>query len=215
MHRGLVAGLALSVGTLAVPAAAACPRPTSAGGYAGNGYDDAVVATLDGPNVRVHYTLEGRHAVTGVATAKTVLDVAEEAFTAYAAWGYPLPPSDVTSGCEGGGDARYDVYLVEFSAGDGQTVGESCSPAGGLDRCSSWARVAQNLGSRYGTIEIGARTVVAHELFHAVQYGIVADVPPFWSEGTARPRCGTARGPRRSVRRSRSCRSGFQGSARR
>lgn len=185
MIRPLAAGLALSVGLSTVPAAAACPRPTSPGGFAGDGYADAAVATVDSEHVRVHYTLVGRHAVTSDAVARTVLDVAEQAFAGYSDWGYPLPPSDVRAGCDGDGDPRYDVYLVDFSAGDGQTVGESCSPADGLARCSSFARVAANLGARYGSVEVGARTVVAHELFHAVQYGIVTELLPFWSEGTA------------------------------
>lgn len=185
MIRAWVAAAPLLVGLWATPAAAACPRPTSPGGFSGIAFGEAVVATADGPKVRVHYTLEGPHAVSGATVAESVRDVAEEALTAYADWGYPLPPTDVTSDCDGDGDARYDIYLVQFNAGDGQTVGESCTPADGFARCSSFARVANNLSARYGSTEIGARTVVAHELFHAVQYGVVTGLPAFWSEGTA------------------------------
>jgi iron complex transport system substrate-binding protein len=160
-------GMAMLVlATWATGADAACPRPTL-----------AEPQIVDGTHVRVHYTLTGADAIPSVADANVVRDVAEEALEAYASWGYPLPPAD----CDG--DDRYDVYLVQFTAADGQTVPESCVAANCT--CSSYARVARDLGRRYPSTLEGARTVVAHELFHAVQYAITSELPPFWAEGTA------------------------------
>lgn len=168
-------------------AEAACARPTSAGGYGGIAYDTPA-AHLDGPRVRVHYTLEGKHAladaelVDGVPRgAKVVVEEVENALDAFASLGFAPPPSDISASCDGDGDARYDIYLINFTAGDGQTVPESCR--GGS--CASFALAARDLKRRYGSSERGVRTVVVHELFHAVQFGITRELPPFWSEGTA------------------------------
>lgn len=182
---GVLLGLLL---TWSGAAHALCPRPTGAGGYNGIAYGDVAAQVLDGPRVRVHYTVEGPHALGDLTDAdgaprgaRVVLDEAERALDAFAGLGFAPPPGDVGDGCDGDGDARYDIYLVNFTAGDGQTVPESCR--GGS--CSSFALAARDLSRRYGSSQRGAQTVVVHELFHAVQFGITAELPAFWSEGTA------------------------------
>jgi hypothetical protein len=71
---------------------------------------------------------------------------------------------------------------VTFAGADGTTVPEACNGAA----CSSFVLVESTFAGRgYPTTADGFRTVVAHELFHAVQNGYDSQLDRFWAEGTA------------------------------
>jgi hypothetical protein len=176
---------------IASPAQAACPdtRPTSAGApYA----FDAPVQTFDTEHVRVHFATTGPNAVRDLTApgetvpddVKLVGDRTEQAFTAYAAKGFRLPLADTRQApCSpGGGDARLDVYLVAFQSADGATVTERCAAAG---TCNAYIIADARLDRRYPTVDEGVRTVLPHELFHAVQYAYSGNLTGFFSEGSA------------------------------
>jgi hypothetical protein len=172
----------------------ACARPTSPGGFAGYQYGAASVRTLDSTRVRAHYTLEGPHAVNPASSradavpddVARVTEVAEEALSYFAQLGYRAPGSDVDATCaEDGGDARLDIYLVAFGGADGQAATQNCRIEQGVRRCATFVLIERDFARRYRSAFEGIRTVVPHELFHAVQNAYDADVDRFFAEGTA------------------------------
>jgi hypothetical protein len=112
---------------------------------------------------------------------------AEAAWTAEAGFGYRAPPPDDLDGVQRGGDGRYDVYLLSFSAhGLNGVVGLTVNDPGGSN--SSYQVIDSdyaNLPGRFSPDEL-RRVTIAHELFHAVQIGYVAGGLPTWiAEATA------------------------------
>lgn len=186
--------VAAAVATVASAGAAdaQCPgRPDDPGGVVGFDYGSATVAEYDTPEgrVRVHYTEDGPDAPDLDTTppheapdfVTLVGEVAEQSLDGYEALGFRAPVSDVSASCDSdGGDDRLDIYLVDFGAGDGQVVAGPCS--GGA--CAGFALVDSRLAAYSSDVE-GARTVVAHELFHVVQNAYVRDLDTWFSEGTA------------------------------
>lgn len=165
-------------------------RPSDAGGFNGYVYPPAVEKTHDSARVRVHYTTTGTHAPDQTTTrgdgvpdviAHTA-DSAEAALSKYQEMGFKLPPSD-TACTSNGGDDKIDVYIVAFKGADGSTIAESCTST----QCSSFVLVASGfVGTGYPSVKEGFRTVVAHELFHAVQNTYSpAQEDRTWAEGTA------------------------------
>ncbi len=182
---------AVGVLALAGEARAACAgRPSDAGGFDGYVYPPAVEKTYAGTKVRVHYTTTGNHApdqasTRGDGVPDVVAHTAESADTAlakYAELGFKAIPVD-TACTSNGGDDKVDVYLVALTGADGRTIAESCTSSA----CSSFVLVASSfLGAGYPTIKEGFRTVVTHELFHAVQNAYEpSQEDRTWSEGTA------------------------------
>jgi hypothetical protein len=168
-------------------ARAACKgRPTDPSGYEGYvyGVESKSYATA---RVRVHWAVSGTHAPTLTSTRPDSVpdsvayaaDVAEEALSKYAEMGYRKVPAD-TSCTSNGGDDKLDVYLVKFNGGDGACVAECSGSA-----CPSFALIDSTFEGGYATPEEGFRTVVTHELFHAIQNLYKTDDAPFWAEGTA------------------------------
>jgi hypothetical protein len=154
------------------------------------------VESHDGPagKVRVHFTREGVNAVepggvAGDATPPDVVAVAElyEAVLEHlAALGFRAPLSDLGTAGGDGGDARFDVYLLDFgSRADGSFVREACA-ADAPSRCSGYA-VQENdfAGYRYPDFATGTRVLASHELFHAVQAAYDADQGANFAEATA------------------------------
>jgi hypothetical protein len=192
------AALAASLGFAPPARSQECGRPTDPQGYNGFSYDEAPVNSLAGEHVRVWYALSGPHAPAlasgrpddvpdNVARAVAVGDGALER---YAGMGFRLPPSDgaLPAPCSNGGDGLLDVYLVHFSAGaDGTTAVENCVESGPVFTCSSFVLLESLLEARshYGTFDLGVRTVLPHELFHAVQNAYDEALDRYWAEGTA------------------------------
>ena len=191
--RGAAIGAAAGLVTLAITRAAAaqCPsRPADAAGYAGYVYAPAEVKSHATSAIRVHFAADGEHAPDPATTrgdgvpdaVAYVAETAEDALTRFSAMGYARPPGDASCPSNGGDD-KLDIYLVSFAGSDGSTVKAACNGSA----CGSFVLVDSTFAGRgYPTKEEGFRTVVVHELFHAVQNGYVADMEErFWAEGTA------------------------------
>ncbi len=183
----------LTSGVLLVAAnarAATCPsRPTDAAGYQGYTYGADPVKAYDATRVRVHYATTGAHAADPATTrADAVPDsvalagsVADRALGKYAEMGFKAPPSDASC-TSNGGDDKLDIYLVSFAGADGTTVPVACDGRA----CASFVLIESTFAGRgYPSKADGFRTVVAHELFHAVQNVYDSELDRFWAEGTA------------------------------
>ena len=188
--RRVVAGLfALAAVAGARSAAAECQgRPTDADGFNGYSYGAAEVKSFAGDKVRVYYATSGPHApVLDTTRPDSVPDtvayaaeMGDKALGQYATMGYKPVPSDAFCTSHGD-DGKVDIYLVHFTAADGSTFAE-CEGA----NCSSFALVEATFKSKgYADAQEGFRTVVTHELFHAVQNTYRTGDAPFWAEGTA------------------------------
>lgn len=184
--------LALSVGATlfsASSARAACMgRPTDADGYQGYAYGAAEAKSFATAKVRVHWVTSGTHMATlassrddGVPdSVAEAAEIAEHALETYAEMGYRAVPSDAACSSNGG-DEKLDIYLVKFNGGDGACIAE-CN--GGA--CSSFALIDSTFRNHgYASPSEGFRTVVTHELFHAIQNVYKTGDDPFWAEGTA------------------------------
>jgi hypothetical protein len=191
MRRVLAAVLAAGI-VCATATAAAAPcsgRPTDPSGYQGYAYGAALAKAYDAARVRVHYAATGTHApdpatTRGDAVPDTVAlagQIADTSLAKYAEMGFKAPPGDVSC-TSNGGDDKLDIYLVAFAGADGTAVRESCSGRS----CSTFVLIDSTfLGRGYPTVADGFRTVVSHELFHAVQNGYDQELDRFWAEGTA------------------------------
>ena len=197
MARALVAGAWLAALLGAAPAfAGECTRPGDPGGASDYEYGSATLKSFGDERVLVWYTTEGEHAVNPAsARADHVPDdvarvaaVTSDALASYAALGLRAPLSDALSPDCGsnGGDARFDVYLVNLRRADGMAVAEpgrcvSASPK----QCASYLIAKSDYAEYYDTAELGIRTVLPHETFHAVQNAYDVELDRFWAEGSA------------------------------
>ncbi len=181
MRRLAFTVLALSLLTARAASAQCPPRPTDAAGYQGYAYGAETEETVAGAKVVVHYVAAGTHAASAT-DAKYVSDTAEDALARYAEMGFAAPPSDAACAANGG-DGKLDIYLVKFAGADGTTVKAACTGS----KCSSFMLVESTFKGRgYPTTDEGFRTVVTHELFHAVQNAYDSESEArFWQEGTA------------------------------
>lgn len=146
----------------------------------------AFYETPDG-HFRLHYALAGVDAVPPAdADGNGVPDYIDTAASLLSyvysvlvdTLGYPPPPSD--SGA-GGSDA-YDVYFLNLGPQGlyGETVPERLLPQGSFPRFTSFLKLdndyspADSVGGRPTYRETGVRALrvaIAHELYHAVQFG--------------------------------------------
>jgi len=168
--------------TLGIGAAQADARPTDGGLWSFAAEDS--LASLDDPTgaVRVTYSVSGPNA--------TLLDdddadgqpdypalvaqTAIEASALYESLTFLPPRSD--------GDAL-DLYLIDFGgAADGRFAEDGCV----APPCAGFLVIENDfVGYPYGSLREASRTVVSHELFHAVQAAYVSGLPSWVSEGTA------------------------------
>jgi MYXO-CTERM domain-containing protein len=153
-----------------------------------------VIERYDEERVRVHYTRDGSNAVpaadedgSGVPDfVELAGDATETALDFYAAEGFLAPLGDAAL-AENGGDARFDVYLVDFfGSADGAFVRDRCSTVAGSATCIGHFVMENDFGSA-GPMrrERAARIVATHELFHAVQVAYDAARDSILSEATA------------------------------
>jgi len=143
---------------------------------------------------RVHYALGGSHAPPAASTVEegvpdavvVAAQAAEEALAKYDELGYERPLGDGDSPCaDNGGSDALDVYLLHFSAADGQAGIDHCQ-AGTPKRCAGFVVVENDFRSGgYANTAEGLRTVVPHEVFHLVQDAYDAEVERWWAEGSA------------------------------
>lgn len=171
-------------------------RPTDADGSSGVSYGSAEVSFLDAPSgrARVHYARSGAHAPPVGSTLRPdvpdavviAAQAADDALDKYAELGYLALLGDAESPCASNGDSdAIDVYLINFSAADGQAAVDHCAP-GPLKRCAGFILVENDFRrGGYADVTEGMRTVVPHELFHLVQDAYDADVERWWAEGSA------------------------------
>jgi len=94
--------------------------------------------------------------------------------------GYPVPVSD--GPYNGGGDDKYDIYLVDFSSNVyGETYLDSIMPVGG-QVASSWIKMDNDYDhiSLYSDRPLDAiRVTAAHEYFHAIHFALdIYEKPP-------------------------------------
>ena len=149
-----------------------------------------VVVTHDSPRFRFHYSLAGTHAIpvadddaSGVPDhVEELAEIYEGALDLYVELGYRAPVSDEPQ-ADNGGDARFDVYLIDFALqADGAYRRESCV----AEICAGYM-VQENdfRGYRYPSVSVANRTVASHELFHAVQAAYDDGQGAVMAEGTA------------------------------
>jgi hypothetical protein len=187
------AGLALATVLFASVAGAARPNTPGGGALFRYGAGD-VVESFDsaGGNFRVFYTRAGGNAVPlADANVDGVPDhveetaaLYEEVLAFYQGLGFRRPMSDATVPGDNGGDARFDVYLLDFAgSADGSFQREGCDGAG---HCAGYI-VQENdfAGYGYPNATVGNRVLSSHELFHAVQAAYDNDETTIVGEGTA------------------------------
>lgn len=192
-----VAALAALALTSSLARAQVCEnaRPTEPGAAQGS-YGSAEVASHDSASgrARVHYAASGPHAPPTAATLESgvpdavvvAAQAADDAFVKFDELGYRAPLSDADSPCSSNGDGdAVDIYLLNFTAADGQAVLDHCQE-GTPKRCAGFILVDNDFRSGgYADTAEGLRTVVPHELFHLIQNAYDVDVEPWWSEGSA------------------------------
>jgi hypothetical protein len=174
---------ALAAAALAfAPAGARADRPVFA----------SAPLTFDGDHVRVHYVTTSSDAVPELdADESGTPDFVEEvAAVADTAWddavsrGFRAPLGDAGLVADDGGDDRFDIYLIDLVAADGNFQIESCTddPV----QCAGFFAMENDLvGFNYDSITEGISVLTSHELFHAVQAAYAPDTARAWSEGTA------------------------------
>lgn len=160
------------------------------------GYGSAETAFYDSASglARVHYARSGSDAPPSAATLEAdvpdavvvAAQAADDALTKFTELGYSAPLGDGSSPCsDDGGSGALDIYLVHFSAADGQAGLDHCS-TGLPKRCAGFVLVENDFrGGGYANTAEGLRTVVPHEVFHLVQDAYNADVERWWAEGSA------------------------------
>jgi len=184
--------LALVIASLAAPADAwARPDdPLSGDLYKYDAGD--VVLTHATPRFVIHYALAGSHAVdvtdadaTGVPDDVEIVGATyEAALDAYEAMGFLAPLSDGGL-TKNGGDAKFDVYLLDFAGvADGTFVKDPNGCTG--DTCIGYM-VQENdfVGYAYASFTEGTRVVSSHEFFHAIQAAYDVGQGPVMDEGSA------------------------------
>jgi hypothetical protein len=195
--RSLAALIGALIGAHSAPLfAAECTRPTDPGGAGGYDYGNAKPSSFGNGQVLVWYTTEGTQAVNRASSRSdqipddvaTVAAVTSDALTRYAELGFRAPLSDSLSPSCGsnGGDGRFDVYLMSMRGADGLAVPETGRCASDNPKqCATYLIAKSNFADYYDSAELGIRTVLPHETFHAVQNAYDVDIDRFWAEGSA------------------------------
>ncbi|MBZ0119980.1 MAG: hypothetical protein K8H88_23530 [Sandaracinaceae bacterium] len=157
-----------------------------------------VVDAYDSPGGRfkIHFTRTGLNAVPAADTdvsgvpdhVERVALIYDEVLAFYQdTLGFRAPLDDATL-ADNGGDARFDVYLLDFGGrADGSFRGEACGIEGRLPGQCAGFMVQENdfAGYPYPSVDYANRVLASHELFHAVQAAYDADQGSVLSEGTA------------------------------
>jgi hypothetical protein len=174
--------------------AAQAQRPSG-----GNGYDpglEPVFLDSEGGRFRVWYVTESIDAVDPVDVSPQdgipdfvaeVAAVAEDTYDFFVnelGFRPPLVDADYLPAADVGGDARFDIYLINFGSADGAYQADACLEDN--DWCLGYVLMENDFeGFSYPSDEVAIRVLVPHEFFHAVQHAYNADQDIKWTEGTA------------------------------
>lgn len=187
---------------LALPGVARADRPDTPGTTEIFRYDASdVVEHHDSPggSFRVHFTRAGSNSVplfdgdgSGVPDhVERVAAIYDEVLAFYRdELGYRAPLGDGAI-ADGGGDGRFDVYLLDFGGrADGSFRSDACGPAAAAGASAGQCvgfMVQENdfAGYGYPSVEYANRLLASHELFHAVQAAYDSTEGSVLSEGTA------------------------------
>jgi hypothetical protein len=165
----------------------------------GDGYDQGAQLQYldsDGGRFRVWYVTSSLDAVDpadispqdGIPDfAAEVAAVAEQTYDYFVAeLGFrpPLVDADYLPAADVGGDARFDIYLIDFANADGSYQADGCLTD--RDWCLGYVLMENDFeGFSYPSDQVAIRVLVPHEFFHAVQYAYDANQDVKWTEGTA------------------------------
>ena len=113
---------------------------------------------------------------------RRTLEVSEQALTAMSGLGYPGPPSDQGRG----GTAQFDIYLADISQAGlyGFCAPETPVP-GNAGQASSYCVLDNDFTGFPMPPDESLRVTAAHELFHAVQFGMDVREDHWFLESTA------------------------------
>lgn len=173
-------------------------RPTVGDSSVFDGYGDepALFVDSDDGRVRVWYVENGPHRTSSIDEnpadgipdfVQTVADTADAVYLSITQNGFlaPLEDSSVPGQENDGNSSAFDIYIVDFQRADGLFFREGCLP-GEPVRCTGYFAIKNGFGrSGYASDEEAITVLVSHEYFHAVQAAYNADLPGWWSEGTA------------------------------
>lgn len=159
------------------------------------GYDGADANFFESPkgHIRVWWATEGSHQPPGADDNQSgipdyvelVAEIGDEVGELVEAegWKRPLTPP---LGAPAQEPEPVDLFLVDFTAGDGNFRAEECDHVDGRPVCAGHLRVDNNFQPLYyPSREYALRVVVSHEFFHAVQNAYHAEMPPWWLEAGA------------------------------
>ncbi|MBL9101624.1 MAG: hypothetical protein JNL82_11745 [Myxococcales bacterium] len=184
--------LALAAAWL-VSSSVTAARPTAGGPWSFDPEDQLATHDL-GDALRVHYSVAGPNA-TRLADADAdgapdyVALVAATTAEALARFrddlGLRPPLTEAEVELELGGSPALDIYLVDFAGNaDGLFGVDACTLA--PVRCAGYLVIENDFaGYAYASTAEAVDTVASHEGFHAVQAAYAADLPLYFSEGTA------------------------------
>ncbi|MSP61627.1 MAG: hypothetical protein EXR72_15095 [Myxococcales bacterium] len=191
--RAAIAWVFLGIATVAAPARAMRPdKPGTSEMFRYAPGDKVEAWPTKGGNFSIHFTRVGAHAVplddldkSGVPDhVEQTGALYEEVLASYRKLGFRAPVSDAKVATGNGGDARFDVYLLDFAGkADGAFRPEDCDPE---DVCTGFI-VQENdfAGYAYPSVTIGNRILASHEFFHAVQAAYDSQEGSILGEGTA------------------------------
>lgn len=171
-------------------------RPTGGTGPIGMNYGSIEAEYVDaGPSLRIWFVREGEHAVlptdndsNGIPDfVENLASISAEVAERFQEADWRSPLTDSERGLpDYGGDARFDIYLLNFGGGsDGVFVKEFCEstlPA----RCGGYMAIENDFaGFDYPSASDALRTLFSHEYMHAISAAYTDNLPTWFSEGVA------------------------------
>ena len=173
------------------PPATSSPRPSDPPDGSGELFWDPTAPRdrLCGTEVCVHYVTASSDAPPLDSSDGTTPDwvrrnlvVAELSLAKMSVLGYPAPPTD---GSRGGGD-HFDVYLADISrAGLYGFCAPEAPVSGAPGHASSYCVFDNDVRGFPMPPDASLRVTAAHELFHAVQFGMDVEEDRWFLESTA------------------------------
>lgn len=170
-------------------------RPNDGGLFGFDATDEVEVWDEPTGRIRVHYSVSGPNVtVLDDTDNDNVPDFAQDVaittadvldfFESELGVRRPVSEAELELGPLGGSGAL-DVYLLDFGgAADGSWGVDACdsSPL----RCAGYFAMENDfVGYNYPSLHVAVEILTSHELFHGVAYAYTANLPVWFSEGTA------------------------------